>query len=191
MMTPEEFFSQTSKAKFSERLDRVFDIFVDICEEPYKISDMIIPLEQHPLKKEETFTEWQLKASEGGWEGLMLRKDEEYKGKRSSDILKVKKMNDNEWIVKRIETGPLRVIEDGKDVTIETMTNIVIDFDGDEVSVGSGFSLGQRKQFMDDPSLIVGKEATIQYFEYSKDKTGKKSLRFPVYKTHYMEKRDI
>lgn len=81
-----------------------------------------------------------------GWEGIMLRKDVPYKGKRSNDILKVKKMHDEEYIVKDIEYGPFRIVDKElkQEVTIQTMTNVLIEHKGNTVSVGSGFTLDQR-----------------------------------------------
>jgi DNA ligase-1 len=123
-------------------------------------------------------------ADQNGWEGIMLRKDTGYKGKRSNDLLKVKKMHDEEYVVEDIEFGPFRIIdsETGLETTIETMTNVIIKHKGNVVSVGSGFSLAQRARYFDYPERIVGKEITVQYFEESQDKTGKYSLRFPVCK---------
>ena len=128
-----------------------------------------------------------------GWEGVMLRKDAPYKGKRSNDILKVKKMHDEEYIVKDIEYGPFRIIDKElkQEVTIQTMTNVLIEHKGNTVSVGSGFSLDERNHYYNNPNDIVGKEITVQYFEESKDKTGKVSLRFPVCKAVYQNGRQV
>ena len=126
-------------------------------------------------------------ASYKGWEGIMLRKNSPYKGKRSNDLLKVKKMQDAEYIVTDIEVGPYRVLNKstGCEEEIETMTNVLIMHKGNIVSVGSGFSLDQRRRYYEDSSLIIDKEMTVQYFEETKDKTGKYSLRFPVCKYVY------
>ena len=128
-----------------------------------------------------------------GWEGIMLRKDAPYKGKRSNDILKVKKMHDEEYIVKDIEYGPFRIVDKElkQEVTIQTMTNVLIEHKGNTVSVGSGFTLDQRNHYYNNPKDIVGKEITVQYFEESQDKTGKYSLRFPVCKTVYENGRQV
>ncbi len=128
-----------------------------------------------------------------GWEGIMLRKDAPYKGKRSNDILKVKKMHDEEYIVKVIEYGPFRIVDKElkQEVTIQTMTNVLIEHKGNTVSVGSGFTLDQRNHYYNNPKDIVGKEITVQYFEESQDKTGKFSLRFPVCKTVYNNGRQV
>ncbi len=128
-----------------------------------------------------------------GWEGIMLRKDAPNKGKRSNDILKVKKMHDEEYIVKDIEYGPFRIVDKElkQEVTIQTMTNVLIEHKGNTVSVGSGFTLDQRNHYYNNPKDIVGKEITVQYFEESQDKTGKFSLRFPVCKTVYNNGRQV
>ena len=123
----------------------------------------------------------------------MIRKDAPYKGKRSNDILKCKKMHDEEYIVKDIETGPFRIIDKstGLEAEIITMTNVIIEHKGNPVSVGSGFTIGDRQVYYNDPSKIVGKEITVQYFEESQDKHGKFSLRFPVCKTVYQNGRQV
>jgi hypothetical protein len=58
--------------------------------------------------------------------------------------------------------------------------------------VGSGISKEQRILWRKDPSKIIGKEVTIQYFEETMDsKTGMFSLRFPVLKHVYDKKREV
>jgi len=106
-------------------------------------------------------------------------------------MLKCKLFSDFEAKVKRIETGPFRVIENGKEITITTVTNVIIEYKGNEVSVGSGFSLDQRKKYFKNPSLIKNKEITVKYFQESKDSTGKVSLRFPTIKAIFENGRDI
>ena len=124
-------------------------------------------------------------AVENGWEGYMIRRaDAPYEGKRTRALLKMKKMHDDEYTVKDIEVGPFRMIdrESGLEKTIETLTNVIIEHQGNQVSVGSGFSLEERSRYYENPNLIIGKEITVQYFEKSQDKDGKESLRFPVVK---------
>jgi len=124
-----------------------------------------------------------------GWEGIMIRKNTGYKGKRTNDLLKCKKFFDAEYVVESVEVGPFRVIMEGREVTEEVVTNVNITHKGFPVSVGSGFSLEQRRQFRDNPNDIVGKEITVMYFEETKDKHGDLSLRFPTFKGVYDGKR--
>jgi len=174
-----DFFDHKSKEVF---LDRQENLARSLGK--YK-GNNIEQLKQTKIESMEQFAELCKESETKGWEGLILRKDTSYKGKRSSDILKMKKMDDAEYKVIDIETGPFRVIEDEIEKTIETLSAIKIEHKGNIVSVGSGFSINQRKEFYKDPSKIIGKTITVQYFEETKNKEGKYSLRFPVIKFIY------
>jgi DNA ligase-1 len=130
-------------------------------------------------------------ANEKGWEGLMIRKNETYKGKRSSDILKIKTMHDAEYIVVDVENSINRVIVEGKEVEELMLKNVIIEHKGNTVQVGSGFSQEQRRHYFKNPGEIIGKQITVQYFEESKNQNGEYSLRFPVIKAIYETNRDI
>ena len=148
-------------------------------------------LEQTPVTSFEELDALSSTAALKGWEGLMLRKDDFYKGKRSNDILKVKTFYDNEYTVKNIKLGPFRYVKEGKEVEEEMLTAVTIEHKGNEVSVGSGFSIAQRQEFFKDPSSILNKEITVQYFEESQNQNGEYSLRFPVIKAIHGEKRTL
>ena len=190
-LTTEEFDSGTSERTFIER----HNWFVSTLGQECLVNDAfsVRPVSHNRVINEEDVLSILDVADEAGWEGIMIRKNTTYKGKRSNDILKCKKFIDDEYIVKDIETGPFRVINPTTKLeeTIQTMTNIVIEHKGNNVSVGSGFSLEERAQFFNNPSDIIGKEITVQYFEESQDKTGKFSLRFPVCKAIYQNGRQV
>ena len=134
------------------------------------------------------------KAQNNGWEGNMIRKNVGYEGKRSNDLLKIKEFHDDEYVVKSVEVGPLRLIDKstGLETTEEVMTNVIIEHKGYDVSVGSGFSVEQRRLFSEKPNLIIGKEITVQYFEESSNKYSELSLRFPTIKKIWLNgKRNI
>ena len=147
-------------------------------------------LEQLWVKDSDSFQVMFDQASKNGWEGLMLRKNCDYKGKRSKDLLKVKKFYDAEYTVLGVDQGEVRYIKDGKEVEETMLSNIVIEHKGNKVKVGSGFSIDQRKEYHKDPSKILEKVVTIQYFEESKNKDGEHSLRFPVIKHVYQNGRN-
>jgi DNA ligase-1 len=142
-------------------------------------------LEQVLIQDTDSFQEMFDQASENGWEGLMLRKNCGYEGKRSKNLLKVKKFYDEEYTVKSIEFGDIRYIKEGVEVEEEMVSNITIEHKGNTVGVGSGFSMDERKKYFKNPELLMGKTVTIQYFEESKNKDGNYSLRFPVVKHIY------
>lgn len=171
-LTLEEFYNKISVRKLSERLTSI-NHFID---------GVVEYLPQEIIRDLEHFQEWIDKANDGSWEGIMLRKNTRYQGKRSKNLLKVKKFSDAEYVVEGITYGEIRMLVDGKEVT-ETMTSqIMIRHKGYEVGVGSGFSLDQRLEFFRDPSKIVGKTITVQYFEETHNQEGGISLRFPVIK---------
>jgi DNA ligase-1 len=143
------------------------------------------------LCDDQVFTEMMSKSKEGGWEGLMLRKDTTYKGKRSDEVLKVKQMHDAEYVVVDLENDVHRVIVDGAEVEELMLKNVIIEHKGNQVRVGSGFSHEQRRHYFENPNDILGKQITVQYFEESQSKSGEYSLRFPVIKAVYDTARDF
>ena len=143
---------------------------------------MIDYLEQVPVSSFEELDALTVTASKKGWEGLMIRKNAVYQGKRSNDILKVKTFYDAEYKVVDTFTGLLRYINEGFEVEEEMLSGVAIEHKGNIVRVGSGFTIDQRKHLFKNPQDILGKTITVQYFEESKNQDGEYSLRFPVIK---------
>lgn len=180
ILTLEEFDSGVSKTSFSDRLKRL-DINTPYCE---TVEQIKIESTAHLQKMTDD-------AVDAGWEGLIIRKDVEYKGKRSNDLLKVKKMHDAEYTIKDVVFGPIRYIKNGKDIEEEMLSSVIIEHRGNQVNVGSGFSIPDRQYYFSHPEEIVGKEATIKFFEESTDKDGNYSLRFPIVKHIFNGRRDV
>ncbi len=184
ILTLDEFENQKSKRTFAKRL----------FEAP-KLDNSFTILEYLPQYKYtlEKFGEMQRDVDKYGWEGLILRKDTTYQGKRSKDLLKVKKFMDDEFRVKRIETNIIRQYDASINnyIQVETLGAVVIDYKGFDVSVGSGFSMEERNDIYKHPEKIVGKLITVQYFEEIKDKKGNLSLRFPTFKTLVGDQREL
>ncbi len=181
-----EFNTGTSKATLTERLD---ELKVEIPHDGYY--DYLTLLEQVPVRDEDHMLKMAKEADDAGYEGIMLRKSTTYKGKRSRDILKVKTMHDAEYVVTGATNGDIRIVEEGVEKTINCLSQITVKHKGNDVGVGSGFSLDQRKEFGKDHSKILGKTITVQYFEESKNQLGTYSLRFPVIKHIFKNGRSI
>jgi DNA ligase-1 len=149
-------------------------------------------LKQVRVTAPKAFEDLQIQAHDGGWEGLILRKDSPYQGKRSKDMLKVKEFHDAEYVITNVTMGPFRFIDPvtGLEVEKEVLSRVAIDHKGHEVGVGSGFSLEQRQYYYANPEQLVGKTITVTYFEESHDEHGTPSLRFPTVKTIHGEQRD-
>jgi len=144
--------------------------------------DMFIKVLPQYLASDAVFEDLMAQSKEGGWEGLMIRKNSTYQGKRSNDILKVKAFQDAEYIVVDLENAVNRVIVEGKEVEELMLKNIIIEHKGSRVQVGSGFSHEQKRYYFENPTEILGKQVTVQYFEETKNDRGTVSLRFPVIK---------
>ncbi|WVW86558.1 hypothetical protein I302_108608 [Kwoniella bestiolae CBS 10118] len=154
---------------------------------------MVKDLKQIKVEDTKQVEEMVERAAREGWEGIILRKDEGYKGKRSTDIRKFKKWMDAEYSVLSLDTSLMRLSVDGVFGEYEALANVWIEHDGHPVSVGSGFTAEQRIRYAKHPEQIVGKTITVEYFSESesmqKDKKGKgkKSLRFPRVKVVWEE----
>ena len=183
----EEFDTQVSKRSLSDRLGK-FNMVYNTFNEQLNCIDL---LEQWKVESEEHFQELAELATKNNWEGLILRKDCEYKGKRSNDLLKVKKFFDEEYVVKSIETSTHRIIVDGLEVEEEMLSNVIIEHKGCDVGVGSGFNQEERRLYFNNPERIIGKTITVQYFEETLNQDGCHSLRFPVVKHVYENGRNV
>lgn len=114
-----------------------------------------------------------------GGEGLMFNFNAPYEHKRTSNLLKLKKVKTMDMRVISVEYGK------GKYEYAIGKLNCVAE-DGDKVyecSVGTGISDAQRLDWACQPELILGKIVEVAYFEVSQNKnaagTQLYSLRFP------------
>jgi len=129
-------------------------------------------------------------AADNNWEGFMLRKDTEYEGKRSKNLLKVKSFYDAEYTVIDADFGSMSVVRDGKEAQEIMLSQVWIEHKGHKVKVGSGFSQEQRIKYFSINESIIGKTITVQYFEETSNDKGGISLRFPTVKHIYESERD-
>ncbi|KAF9934489.1 hypothetical protein BGZ65_003740, partial [Modicella reniformis] len=126
-------------------------------------------LKQTEIKTYKQLEEMITMGMKRGWEGIMLRKDIGYQGKRSRSLYKIKQFQDAEFVVQKAMLGSMRLPLHGHfEERDNVLTNVVILHRGNRVRVGSGFSAEDRIKFGKDPSLIIGKTITVQYFEESK-----------------------
>jgi DNA ligase-1 len=183
ILTADEFYDKSSERIFSQRQKALDNYIVG------KVGT-ISRVEQVPYT-EEAFAGLNTNAETLGWEGLMLRKDTKYSGKRTNDLLKVKKFYDDEYVVESLELGNVSYQEKGVGMTsYDVVTAMNISHRGHRVSVGSGLSKEQRIHYFSNPTELVGKTITVQYFETTTNKNGTESLRFPTLKVIHGDERD-
>lgn len=181
MLTLDEFFAHTSSPKFTERYNRLKKFFIT----NEILSNNIKVLKQVLIEDKDHFDDLLGEARSKNWEGLMLRHNVPYEGKRTNNLLKVKDFLDDEFTVVGYELGDMRMVENRKHVTKHVLTNVIIEYKGNRVSVGSGFSKEQRIRFAEHPEEILGHTITVQYFEETMNAKGTASMRFPTVKYVY------
>ena len=109
-----------------------------------------------------------------GEEGIMINIcDAYYEFKRTNSLLKVKKMKDID----------LRVIgyEEGSNSNKGKLGAFIVEYKGNQVKVGSGFSKELREEIWKNPDEYIGVMIAVQYFEETTNQNGGTSLRFPVF----------
>jgi DNA ligase-1 len=117
---------------------------------------------------------WLQYAVDNDWEGIMLNKDDYYRCKRVTSLCKIK----------RFYTMDLKVVDvfEGDGRLKNTLGALVVEFKGNTVNVGSGYSDEQRTEIWISRDDIVGKIIEVKYKEITSDKnTGLESLQFPVF----------
>ena len=108
-----------------------------------------------------------------GAEGLMCNLNKAYEFKRSKGCLKLKVM----------QTCDLQIIgfQEGEGRHSGKLGALIVDFKGNKVGVGTGFSDEERLSIWENRDSLLGRVVEVRYFEITKDKNGAESLRFPTY----------
>ena len=126
---------------------------------------------------------WSEKATELGWEGVMVNiNDAPYVTKRTPNLLKVKKFHSCDGIIRDVYEGSAKYT--GK------LGGIVITFEDQVVNIGSGFTDHERELYWNNPELIVGKVGEYQYFERTENQNGGTDLRFATWKGLRLDKNE-
>ncbi|MBP3931565.1 MAG: hypothetical protein J6D47_18625 [Peptostreptococcaceae bacterium] len=119
-----------------------------------------------------------------GEEGLMLNiADAPYECKRTKTLIKIKKFY----------TCDLKVIgyTEGKGEMKGLLGSLIVDYKGNKLNVGSGFSLVQRKLYWDNIDELMGAIIEVGYREETSNENGDLSLRFPTFKRVRDDKSEV
>lgn len=167
-----EFINGESKLKYKDRRMElecaVAYIDTDAREDIRAVPIFYQGTDQSEIDKQLTITD------ELGYEGLMLNKDSVYECKRTTNLIKIKSFKHSD----------LRIVDvvEGEGKYVGVLGAIIVDYKGNKVNVGSGFTDEQRKEYWAIKEELIGKIAQIKYKEVSKNKdTGLESLQFPVF----------
>lgn len=117
-------------------------------------------------------------------EGVMINiNDAPYEFKRTTNLLKVKVMQDCDLMITGFEEGSGRLSG--------TLGRLNVDYKGNVLGVGGGFSDAERTYFWKNQQALLGRVVKVQYFEETRDKNGVRSLRFPVFKELREEGKEV
>lgn len=186
-MPLEEFRAGKSKLVWEDRREKVVLISSDINQFAIKISGRGEEFVTCPQVLYRGIDLVQINHVQGateaqGYEGTML--DEVtayYEAKRTKSLLKYKTFH----------TVDLRVLRVEEHTRGGKLGSIVVDYKGNELGVGSGFSEAQRKEYWENKDVIVGKIVEVGYFEESSNDKGQPSLRFPTFKGIRFDKDEV
>ena len=105
-----------------------------------------------------------------GFEGAMIKDPTAaYKFGRGYEVMKLKDFHDVDLIIEGLDEGTGR--HKGR------LGAVVVNYQGTEVKVGSGFSDELREQVWNDPTGFIGRMIEVRYQEVTPDG----SLRFPTF----------
>ncbi|WFD29137.1 hypothetical protein MSPP1_000142 [Malassezia sp. CBS 17886] len=146
-------------------------------------------LPQRAIRSLDDLSAHMAEATQEHWEGLIVRADTAYEGRRTAAMLKLRHTLEAEYTVKDVELKRMRLPVHGTYAEHPALSSVVVEHEGVPVSVGSGFSVAERLRFAASPNEILGKTVTVAYFRESesaqrrgKGGQGGKSLRFPIVK---------
>lgn len=116
---------------------------------------------------------WLEYAENNDMEGIMLNLDTPYEYKRTKNLIKCKRFYTLDLRVIGVEAGTGR--NEGR------LGALIVDYKGNKVKVGSGFSDQLRDYFWEFQNEIIGQIIEVKYKEQTKNKEGTESLQFPVF----------
>ena len=79
------------------------------------------------------FDKWGQIATDNNWEGFMIRKDVSYEGKRTKNLLKVKKFYDAEYKVIDFDIDDHEIVVNGRSETVPMLSQVWIEHKGHKV----------------------------------------------------------
>ena len=172
LLPVEEFNEGKSKLKYKDRLKQLKQLDKEAKE--LGLNNLSIPKIYYEGEDISNIDYYLEQATKEDKEGLMYIKNNQWKNKRHSGILKIKKFTNADCKIIGYEEGTGRL--EGK------LGAFVIDYKGNKVNVGSGYTDEERIEFWKNKEKYMGRILQVKFKEESKDKkTGLVSIQFPIY----------
>ncbi len=186
LVTEDEFYGRTESPVFTERYNMLCHLYAGFN------NPIIEVIEQELITSQEVLDSWHKRRAEGSWEGIMVRRNVLYEGKRTNNLLKIKPFQREEYVVTGIIEGDMTYNTASGSETIHGVSALTIEHRGNVVKVGTGLTKEQRLRWFEHSDEIIGKVCAIQFFEETQDsKTKLYSLRFPTLVYVYENGRDV
>ena len=196
MLELDHFSDKKNQVTFKERYDKMKEVI--------PTNKYMEPLCQIRLKNAGQLQFMMDKAQRMGWEGLIVRNAKAwYQGKRTKDILKIKKFFDHEFTITDVHegennfTGMLGAFEvegeyEGKKIKSLCGSGFKQKFHnaGDKIDYSKPDPDGDRMVFWKNRKNLIGRVITVKFFEVSTNKDKTYSLRFPTFICFHGEERD-
>lgn len=158
--------------KYSFRKQRMMDMKKIFDQKHITSMDIVEMLYEGTDESE--IMKWLEYAESQGWEGLILNKNTPYEFKRTTNLIKIKKFHSCDLMI----TGYV----EGQGKYSGVLGSLVVDYKGNRLEIGSGFSDEERKNFWKNREDMIGKIMQVKYKDVSKNsKTGLESLQFATY----------
>ena len=168
VLPKEEFDNKISKDTYKIRKKHLLDL------KQYETENIEIVQMFYEGTDQSEIWKWLDYCEQHDMEGCMLNLDTPYECKRTKSLMKIKKFYDFDLQIVGYEEVTGR--NKGR------LGAFVVDYNGNKVKVGCGYSDEERVNFWNNRDKYIGRVITVKYKEISKDKkTGLESLQFPVY----------
>ncbi len=173
----EDFYAGGGKVPYCDRLAFLDTLHDQIAGNLHNLTLVLHSKEySNDEAGEHALTEYHHLFTGQGYEGTMVKDlDAPYQCRRTKGIMKVKDMDNIDLVVVAVEEGEAGTDREGM------LGALVVEYEGNTVNVGSGYSREQCRDFWDRKAELINKTIEIQYQESTVNKKGQKSLRFPVF----------
>jgi len=159
-------FDNEPNMPFSERISIIKEIFSNLK------TAVVVPTFE--INSKEEVEKYFNQFIDDGYEGAIIRLDKPYEHKRSKNLLKYKKFQDDEFEVVDVNLGKTKTMAESVTIRLKNgkLCNATLSFP-DEVC----------KEILENKEKYIGKMATVCYFGETNDEL----LRFPVLKSFNRE----
>lgn len=169
----DEFWMGESVHSYSERKKDLLNIKQSIETFPHIDNVEVVTMCYEGTDHSEIW-KWLDCAEENDWEGIILNLDTPYECKRTKNLIKVKRFKEME-----LRCINVNIATSGKYKGL--MGSITCKYGDSTVDVGSGFDDEKRRYYTDNPNEILNHIVSVKYKEETMNKSGSKSLQFPVF----------